>query len=269
MEQEKSSNSPCQQPLEQLISQLEDNPTNKDFLEQLVTNNPNCADELANTFLLWNELETIEQPEPRPEMSSNFYKKLNEYQAATAPDKIPFWKKLFKFSIKPQLAYGLGFGLFLLGFFSGQIFQPDHQQAQIDQLAQQINDLKASQAFQLAPKQSVADRMKNIQLVRNIENPNEKILNALNQALCNDPNINVRLSAIETLLYFADDPMVIEILIKAIPKQSSALVQLELAEVMLQLEEKRSAKAWKELLEKGEVELEVKMQLEESLEKWM
>ena len=76
----------------------------------------------------------------------------------------------------------------------------------------------------------------------------------------------MRLSAVESLVYFSDDPDVMEILIKAIPKQTSPIVQLELAEVMVQLEEKRSSGAWKELLESGDLELNVKMQLEESLE---
>ena len=206
-------------------------------------------------------------------MSIDFYKKLNEYTTQNKNFNTPkssLWDKLKNWNLsgKSQWAWAVGMGLFFVGFFAGQHFQPNNQQAQIDALAEQIGEIKNSQStsFNVNLQQSVAGRMKDIQFVRQMDNPNAKILNALNKALCNDPNINVRLSAIESLVHFSDAPEVMEILIKAIPKQSSSLVQLELAEVMIQLEEKRSAEAWQELLESGEVELDVKIELKESLQ---
>jgi len=189
-------------------------------------------------------------------MSRDFYKKLNDYSAqnkvvTTNQNSFWQWVKSWNVAAKPQLGWAMGLGLFLFGFFAGQFFNPNQQQAQIDALAHQVQILQSNQGqntrFQVNLKQSVSGRMKDIQLVRQMENPNAKILMALNKALCNDPNINVRLSAIESLVYFSDDPDVMEILIKAIPKQTSPIVQMELADVMVQLEEKRSSGAWKAL----------------------
>lgn len=273
MKNKNNSTNNCQEPLDQLFSQMEGADFDKHQLNKLIQEHPTCEKALTENFQLWNELGTLETPVPRTEMTTDFYKKLNEYSVqnvSTSTQDSSLWDKLksWNFKANPQLGWALGIGLFLFGFFAGQLFQPNNQQAQIDALAEQVFEIKNSQSkgFNVNLQQSVSGRMKDIQFVRQMNNPNAKILNALNKALCNDPNINVRLSAIESLVHFSEDPKVMEILIKAIPKQSSSLVQLELAEVMIQLEEKRSAGAWQELLESGEVELDVKMQLEETLQ---
>lgn len=273
MENINHSTNNCQEPLDLLFSQMEAANFGEIQLNKLVQKYPSCEDTLTENFQLWNDLNTLEVPVPRPEMSKEFYKKLNEFtvqQSSNVVSKTSFWDKLKNrnLSANPQFGWVLGIGLFLIGFFSGQLFQPNNQQAQIDALAEQIATLKnpSPKRFNVNLQQSVGGRMKDIQFVRQMENPDAKVLNALNKALCNDPNINVRLSAIESLVQFSDAPEVMEILIRAIPKQSSSLVQLELAEVMIQLEEKRSAAAWQELLESGEVELDVKMQLKETLQ---
>jgi len=273
MQEKNNPTNNCQEPLDLLFSQMEDEGFDENQLKKLVQNHPACEASLRDNYQMWNDLNTLETPVPRAEMSIDFYKKLNQYAAQNLPNnaqKSSLWKKLknWNLNINSQLGLALGCGLFLFGFFAGQIFQPNNQQAQIDALAEEVFEIKNSQSksFNVNLQQSVSRRMKDIQLVRQMDNPNAKILNALNKALCNDPNINVRLSAIESLVHFSEDPEVMEILIKAIPKQSSSLIQLELAEVMIQLEEKRSAAAWQELLESGEVELDVKMQLKETLQ---
>ena len=270
----------CSEVLDLLLSQMENENFDQTQFNQLVQNHPSCAEALTANYTLWNDLVTLPTPEPSAEMSSNFYKKLNEYSTQTKvvpSHPIGLWNWLKKWTIpnNASISWALGIGLFLFGFFSGQFLGPNQQQAQINELIAQVNQLQKNQQaennlsdtrFQINLQQSVSNRMKDIQLVRQMDNPNAKILMALNKAICNDPNINVRLSAIESLVYFSDDPKVMEILIKAIPKQTSPIVQLELAEVMVQLEEKRSSGAWKELLESGDLELNVKMQLEESLQ---
>ena len=257
----------CQEALDLLFSQMEESDFGDRNLNLLIQQYPNCEQPLKENYDLWMDLAAIKQPEPRPEMSTEFYKQLEEYNKKNKASNNSFWSNLLGGNKEIGSSFNWAFSLCLLliGFLGGQLFQPDNQQAQIDLLAQEISVLKENKNIIVHRSLSATNRMKNIQLVRQMDNPNAKILEALNTALCNDSNINVRLSAIESLVHFADDPNVMEILIRAIPKQSSSLVQLELAEVMIQLEEKRSVEAWKELLESGDVELDVKMQLEESL----
>lgn len=266
----------CSEAIDLMIGQMEAENFDKHQLNRLILQHPDCATELMANYQLWEELATMNTPEPRAEMSREFYQKLNEYSvqqnksSSSGLNNIWNWFSRWNFVTNPQLGWALGIGLFIFGFFAGQNFNSNGQQEQINIINKKLTELEQGKStnnrYQVNLQQSVSGRMKDIQLVRKMDNPTTKILNALNKALCNDPNINVRLSAIESLVYFAHEPAVMEILIKAIPRQTSPIVQLELAEVMVQLEEKRSSKAWKELLESGDLELNVKMQLEESLE---
>lgn len=259
----------CEQSIAQLIQKMEYGPLQEGELEQLYQEFPDCKDSIAETYQLWQGLSDIEVPVPRPQMHRNFYTMLQEEadkerQAALKTNSL---KQILNW-LRPQgsLNWGMVMGLFLLGFLVGQVVDPfSRQQQQIDRLTQEINLIK-NQNNRLPDQESVSDRMKGVQMVRNMAKPNLKIFEALNQALLNDPNVNVRLSAIESLLHFADEPIVRKYLIQAIPVQTSPLVQLELAEAMIQLEEKGSADAWKQLLESEDMDLEVKMHLEEKLE---
>jgi hypothetical protein len=105
-----------------------------------------------------------------------------------------------------------------------------------------------------------------INKIKELPQLNRKIIEALNQALLKDPNINVRLSAIEAMLHFADHPQVRQNLIEAIPYQTSPIVQLTLAEVMIELQETKSKEAWNKLLKEGHVEEDIKKQLKETLD---
>lgn len=80
-----------------------------------------------------------------------------------------------------------------------------------------------------------------------------------------DPNVNVRLSAIEAMLHFSDKPKVRMLLIKALTYQESAIVQLSLAEVIIKLQENGPDEEIRKLLESDQLDLEVKMHLKETL----
>lgn len=258
MNNSKNINTNCQNALDKLIEQMEQEHFDEHQLTLLIQENPTCQEFLESTYAFWKKLNTLETPTPRAEMSTDFYRKLNEYSAQNIVRPSIFSQiKDWLSNLNPMVSWSMALGLFVFGFFSGQFFQIETKNTSVKPMA-------AIQHYN--PKASVSGRMKEIQLVRQMENPNQRILEALNKALTEDPNVNVRLSAIETLLYFAEDPTVMEILIKAIPHQSSSLVQLELAEVMIQLEEKRSADEWKELLDSDKVERDVKIDLEESLQ---
>jgi hypothetical protein len=115
-------------------------------------------------------------------------------------------------------------------------------------------------------QESAGSRLKQVQEVKDLKSPDERIFEVLNNVLLYDPNTNVRLSAIESLLFFADAPKVREYLIEAIPHQESPLVQIALADAMLRLHEKNSHEQWEKLFESDQIEMEVKKHLRETLE---
>lgn len=94
----------------------------------------------------------------------------------------------------------------------------------------------------------------------------DKTLQALYRALTQDPSTNVRLSAVETLLHFSDQAEARTYLIKAIPMQQSSIVQIALADAMIELEADESLQPMRDLLDNSSLDLEVKDHLEHVIE---
>jgi HEAT repeats len=83
--------------------------------------------------------------------------------------------------------------------------------------------------------------------------------------LNNDENVNVRLTALETLSKMATDPKVREGLIQSINYQDSPLVQSALADLMLSIQEKKSVRSFQKLLKKPETNEAIKTKIKETI----
>jgi HEAT repeat protein len=85
--------------------------------------------------------------------------------------------------------------------------------------------------------------------------------------LLGDPNVNVRLAAVDALQQFAGDAMVRKGLLRSLAEQKSPLVQIELITLMVDLKEKESVPVLKQLLEKQELNSDVRESAERGLQK--
>ena len=68
-----------------------------------------------------------------------------------------------------------------------------------------------------------------------MQEPDDELLNVLLDTLNHDPNINVRLSAVDALYLFYRNPAVKSGLIDSLSRQTSPMVQMELIELMEKL----------------------------------
>ncbi len=252
----------CQQPLEKLMALMESDNFSVVELDQLCREYPSCEKEIRAVYDLWNDLEEVKAPEPSPAMHAGFYGMLSDYENRAASKsgwRIRQWPGWLNFD-NLFLRAALASVIFVLGVFAGtRWLQPASGPQTIVVVPEKTYD-------DLIDQNSTAERLQVIHQAKQATNPDERIIKALNEALLKDPNINVRLSAIEAMLHFADNPKVRENLILAIPHQTSPLVQVTLADAMIMLEEKRSIEEIQKLLDSDEVEVEVKLQLERTLE---
>ncbi|NND31102.1 MAG: HEAT repeat domain-containing protein [Saprospiraceae bacterium] len=271
MEEDRKNQKDCNHALEQLVLLMESPDFSPADFEIWVTRYPVCNEELRAQFLLWTEMSTLHLPEPSENMRAKFYEGLSLFnqenkRADFSPGEIFRKINLWFESLLPSVRWAMVSAIFLLGIVLGKfvIPGPDVQQSFQHQIAVN-NDEPEIMAAMYNIKKSTAERLKSVQASREVNNPDEKVLHALNQALLSDPNINVRLSAIESLVHFADHPVVREYLIKAIPQQKEPLIQIALADAMLLLHESRSQDALQQLLNSSDVETEVKIYVKNSL----
>ena len=112
---------------------------------------------------------------------------------------------------------------------------------------------------------SASERMRGVSYTSNISKVNRKMADALLETLNNDPDVNVRLTTLEALTQFANNPVVREGLVQSIVQQESPLVQAALADVMLKLQEKRSVSPFKKLLQHKDLNGMVRSKIEQTI----
>lgn len=254
--------------MDELTDILGSNLDNKEkHVQRLASYHEKHKSEILDSFESWKELQMIEVPELRPEMDVAFYKMLNEQsdvKTLMSDSKVAEKREnIISLSTVKKLAVA---ATFIMGMAIGNWMDFGSGGVATNEIAIVENENASDVRFaSLEETPFATDRIKGINEVRDQNNPNLTIIEALNKVILRDPNVNVRLTAIETMVLFSDMPEARTYLIEAIPYQESSIVQLELADVMISLEESRSAEKWKELLQSDLLENDAKVHLEESL----
>ena len=99
-----------------------------------------------------------------------------------------------------------------------------------------------------------------------MDQASKQVTSALLQTLNNDENVSVRLAALDALRPYSKDGQVREALVRSIAQQKSPLVQVALAELMAELQEKGAIDAFKSILEDGETPSDIKKKIRENIQ---
>ncbi|GLR17394.1 HEAT repeat domain-containing protein [Portibacter lacus] len=239
----------CSHAKDLLLEEIQEGMTPAGF-EIFLEKHADCRQELITFYDVIKDLDELEKVEPSDRMDAKFYAML-----ASEPKKNLTIKRSNNWLRNLMVAASIFVVGAMVGFY---VMQQDNATPFM------AEDTTEDKHMILASNSSI-HRLEDIAEMGKAPELNDKIIDALNQALINDPNINVRLSAIEAMLHYADNPKVRANLIKAIPYQESPIIQLTLAEVMISLEERNSADEWRTLLKSDKIEADVKTQLEETL----
>jgi len=248
---------------DELADLLESNLANKDVhVERLQQYYADDAEDIAETYQLWQDLDEVKVPQVSESMDANFYKMLSSVSDQSALASTQPASVVSMFSAK-WIAIA---ATFIIGLMAGNWL--DFGQSSVEQEPISVTEESSFVGFaSLEQTPSASARIKGINEVQSQDRPDLKIIDALNQVILHDPNVNVRLTAIETMVFFSEIPEARAYLIEAIPHQESAIVQLELADVMIALEEEGSVDQWNELLQSDKTDTETRIHLKESLRK--
>jgi hypothetical protein len=108
---------------------------------------------------------------------------------------------------------------------------------------------------------SAVERIKAVNMVSELEQANSPVIESLLRILNTDTNDNVRLLSLEALIRYADSPVVREGLIASILNQTSPMIQIRLAEVMVALNERRAATEFQKILEDANLNYSVRSKM--------
>ena len=228
-------------------------------------------EELAEFERLTEEFNALPDREPSETMKTDFYTKLEEYKSAVSRKEshIYNFKNMIEELRQPVLIKKLAYAAILLVLAVLSVYWYTSEikyKNQVSAMISEVQDMQKVMMLTLLQQPSPTDRLKAISISSQINNADDKIIDALLNTLNNDQNVNVRLMAVEALCNYTNNPRVRIGLIQSIVRQESPIVQVALADVMVLLQEKRSVSELKKLLERNNIDKNVEAKLKNSIE---
>ena len=235
-----------------------------------------CSEELQAVQRVWRTLGKITTPEPSPNLRPEFYAMLAEFKdtlkPASAYSPKGLWQWLRELQL-PQPALRLAYSLALLavGVVGGYWLNTQPKAAPADQqqlatLAAQVSEMRQMMLLTLIDNPSATERLRAVSYTKELDGAADtRVVEALLSTLNHDDNVNVRLATLEALAPLAADPTVRLGLVHALAQPQSPLVQSALADVMVQLQERRSVPRLRALLQQADLDSTVTSKIEESI----
>jgi hypothetical protein len=253
------------QQFEELVAKYNEglaDPSEIKVIERLIEEGEIELTHLRQLTSLDEQLMKVEDPMPTMRLDDRFHTMLGEEKrklaGSTFTFKLPQWGQAFS-----RLAFGTV--ILVVGFAVGYILRPSSND-EVRLLTQQVGEMKEMMMLTMLEKESASERLKAVSLTSDMTKVSGKVTNALFQTLNQDPNVNVRLAALEALVPYVNQSSVREELIHSISKQDSPLVQVSLAELMVALQEKKSVTELQKLMDKESTPKDVKKQLKKSID---
>jgi hypothetical protein len=171
---------------------------------------------------LLRDIDEMEVPQPPADMDHKFQSMLEEAKTTRSlEDRAPILPPVrrpsplldLRSGLLPRLAAALS--LLIVGWFLGYQVTPRPERAQSDSLAQEVREMKKTVMLAMLENSSAAERMKAVRFAQELSVPDEAVLSALTRTINEDPNVGVRLMAVEALALNAGHPKVREALVQA------------------------------------------------------
>jgi anti-sigma factor RsiW len=224
---------------------------------------PTCQREWSALQEMTRRLEALPAAEePSPRLREQFYAMLETHQRdadsvnpfALARNRLDrFFAALLPSA--PSLQFAGALAVLALGIFVGARFLATSDAApstaEAERLARlekelaeqkaQMNDMGSLVAASLLQQKSTSDRLQTVLATMDLKSPDRRVLTDLVGALALDPSVNVRLSAVEALAAHADQDVVRQGLLAALPREPAPLVQVAMIELLTSVREAGAA----------------------------
>lgn len=220
-----------------------------------------CRDEITGLSETWAQLGVLPDPKASPALREGFYAMLSRESGqggAGAPAALQIVRKP-----KPYLSWALATAATLLVAVGAFTLGRWAQSGTPARMASQGGATSADLAMLQSP--SVGDRMVGISLIAQNGKADPTLAGPLLDLLDHDPNVRVRLAAVEALYLFDHQPEVRSHVAAALNHQTSPLVQMALIDLLVGMREKRAHEALQALIQDHRIQPEVREKAEASL----
>lgn len=209
-------------------------PEDRARVEQHLEICADCRAEAKRLETLWRNLALLPADEPDSALRERFYETLSAYRdgAATgAKPRAAVWQMLSRIAAGIALvAMGAGIGY---GLRSNQASANE-----VTQLRGEVNNMRQLVTLSLLQQQSASERLRGVSWAVRAEPSDTEVLDALLAHVNHDPNVNVRLAAVDALRPFASNRVTRDAVMQALAGQTEPIVQVALIDLLVDLKEK-------------------------------
>ena len=232
-----------------------------------------CRAETERLGTLWRSLALLPgtYPEPDSAVRERFYESLAAYRHGMESAR-PGWKDKLAALWPRQTAWqmGIGFAMLVIGLGVGYAVRPAgsaNSNSEVAQLRGEVSGMRQMVALSLMQQQSAGERLRGVSWAYRAEPSDTEVLSALLSAVNNDPSVNVRMAAVESLHQFGASLVTRTAIVQSISKQTSPLVQIALIDLLVDLKVTEASAELKKLAADASVDPSVQQRAKWALGK--
>ena len=239
----------CEQSTELLSDRLKGllSPEDEQALEAHLATCAACREEADAIAMLWNEMGELADEVPHARMRMRFHAALAAYEERMRTTGLDAWIERI-WPRRPALQVAFALVLAMVGVLVGQRL-PSTASGEIDALRAEVRSV----GLVLLEHQSAAERLRGVEVARRTESDGQ-VVAALLETVRYDANLNVRLAAVDALSDWLDRPQVSAGLTEALEYQDAPLMQVTIADRLLEGGVAGSSAAVMRLLEREELD---------------
>ena len=227
-----------------------------------------CCGEFRAMNAIWDSLGNLPDEKPDEAMRGRFYDMLASFKSSAGrPARTKGWWLGWLFPKQPALQLAFGLAAVAAGMLIGYRLKGEPAGGtELAQLHDEVRGMSRLLTISLLQQGSASERLRGVSWSYRMEGSDAEITAALLQTLRYDPNMNVRLAALDALSRDLNQSGLRQDLIRALPKQSSPLVQAALVDLMVQFHETGSLDVLKQMIRDPKLDPAVKKKIEQGIQ---
>lgn len=234
-----------------------------------------CRGELAEMKFMLLKLDGFEMEEPSANLKRNFRSMLDSYSLGMDNRKrswneaVGNWLESW-WPKRPLVQFITTVAVLIIGLVAGiNINDGTGSKNEITSLSNDVNNLNKVVMASLLNQYSAADRINGLSKTSQLKNVDTEFYSTLLLLLNSDPNVNVRMAAVNALTNFTDNEYVKHELVISLGLQTSPLVQISLIDLLASIKEADSSSTLLRMINNPEVDTRVKERARKALKQFI
>ena len=230
-----------------------------------------CLAEYENIKSMLSKLDNFKMENPSPDLKKNFDNMISFYSLGMNNTKVSWHDRISDWleswwPRRPMVQFITTVVVLIIGLAAGfSINEKTGSNKEIVQIKSDMNNLQRVVMRSLLDQSSAADRISGLSMSGRVKKADREFYSTLVLLLNSDPNVNVRLAAVNALSNFAQNDYVKHELVISLGLQSSPLVQISLIDLLASIKETDSSSTLIRMINNPDVNSHVKERARKAL----